>query len=105
MMQTIYKAANITEAHIVRGMLNSRGIDAEVGGHYLQGGVGELATMDFANVMVEEEDIALARKVIEEYEAENYEKPDRPHSPTSVRSVLGFVLFLLILIAILATIQ
>jgi hypothetical protein len=60
---------------------------------------------DFAQVMVEEEDIALARKVIEEYEAENYEKPDRPHNSVSIRSVLGFVFFLLILIAILATIQ
>lgn len=104
-MQTIYKAANITEAHIVRGMLNARGIDAEVSGHYLQGGVGELATMDFAQVQVEEQDISLARKIVAEYEANIYEQAETGHSPLSVRSVLIFVAGLLLLISILASLQ
>ena len=102
-MQSIYQAANITEAHIVRSMLNARGIDAEVSGHYLQGGVGELATMDFARVLVEEEDIALARKIVAEYEANTYEQAETGLSPLSIRSVLIFVAALLILIGILAS--
>jgi hypothetical protein len=102
-VQTIYKAANITEAHIVRGMLNARGIDAEVSGHYLQGGVGELATMDFAQVLVEEEDIALARNVINEYEANTHEQTETAYSPLSTRSVLIFMAVLLGLIGLISS--
>lgn len=74
-MKLIYKARDITEAHIVAGLLNANGIEAHVSGHYLQGGIGELATMDFSNVHVADEDIALARKLIAEYEG-SQDKPD-----------------------------
>ncbi|MEZ5449562.1 MAG: DUF2007 domain-containing protein [Thiolinea sp.] len=65
--ETIYRAANITEAHLVAGMLEAQGIAAHVGGHYLQGGVGEIATMDFARVWVADEDYEAARPLIAEY--------------------------------------
>lgn len=68
-MKIVYKAKDITEAHIVSGMLNANGIKAYVGGHYLQGGVGELAAMDYANVQVADEDISAARLLISEYES------------------------------------
>ena len=67
-MKLIYKAKDITEAHIVSGMLNSNGIKAHVSGYYLQGGVGELAAMDFANVHVADEDVPSAKLIITEYE-------------------------------------
>lgn len=67
-MKTIYKAGNITEAHIVSGMLSAHGIENHVGGHHLQGGVGEMATMDFARVWVEDEDYEAALPIIAEYE-------------------------------------
>ncbi len=67
-MQEIYRAADITEAHIVAGMLEAHGIEAHVGGHYLQGGVGELGTMNFAIVAVSEEDVEQAGKLIADYE-------------------------------------
>ncbi|MGB0720910.1 MAG: DUF2007 domain-containing protein [Gammaproteobacteria bacterium] len=51
-MREVYRAANITEAHIVAGMLEAEGIETHVGGHYLQGGVGELAPLDLARVFV-----------------------------------------------------
>jgi len=41
-LQRIYVARNVSEAHIVSGMLNAAGITAEVRGHYLAGGYGEL---------------------------------------------------------------
>lgn len=41
-MQIAYRARDITEAHIVAGMLEANGIDAYVGGHYLQGAMGKL---------------------------------------------------------------
>ena len=68
-MQIIYKASNIVEAHIVSGMLKSEGIDSYVGGHYLQGAIGDLSPLGFANVFVDESDVIKAAKVIREYES------------------------------------
>jgi hypothetical protein len=67
-MKKIYDAANITEAHIVRGMLEAHGIQAHVTGHYLQGGIGELAVEGFVSVLVNEEEEARARELIIDYE-------------------------------------
>lgn len=67
-MIKVYRAANITEAHIVKGMLEANGIDAYVDGYYLQGGIGELSTMDFVSVSVDEVDEKKARDVIDVYE-------------------------------------
>jgi len=67
-MNIIFKAGNIIEANIVSGMLKANGIDAYVGGYYLQGGVGDLAAMDFANVYVDEKDSLQAQEIISEYE-------------------------------------
>ncbi|MEZ5476806.1 MAG: DUF2007 domain-containing protein [Thiolinea sp.] len=87
-MKTIYRAANITEAHLVAGMLEAQGIAAHVGGHYLQGGVGEIATMDFARVWVADEDYEAARPLIAEYEDRSPE--DQPNDPEQItRSASG----------------
>lgn len=64
----VFDAGNITEAHIVRGMLQAHAIDAYVGGYYLQGGIGELAVEGFASVLVPEEQAASARTLIDAYE-------------------------------------
>ncbi|HAV75683.1 MAG TPA: hypothetical protein DCX50_11995, partial [Limnobacter sp.] len=42
-MEIVYKAGNIIEAHIVAGMLNACEIPTYVGGHFLQGAVGDLS--------------------------------------------------------------
>lgn len=67
-MQLVFRAGNILEAHIVAGLLNSHGIDSHVGGHYLQGAVGDLPATDFAHVFVEDEDRDRAETLILEYE-------------------------------------
>ncbi len=67
-MVKVYHAANIMEAHIVKGLLEANGIEAYVDGHYLQGGIGELASMDFAGVSVQDSDEQVACRIIEEYE-------------------------------------
>lgn len=67
-MVKIYNARDITEAHIVRGMLEANGIEAYVNGYYLQGGIGELAAHDFASVSVGNADADQARKLVEEYD-------------------------------------
>ena len=67
-MIKIYAASDITEAHIVCGMLQAHGIEAHVSGHYLQGGIGELAAQGFAGVLVAEAQAESARALIESYE-------------------------------------
>ena len=77
-MKIIYKASDTIEAHIVAGMLNANGVRAYVGGHYLQGGIGELAPMDFANVSVADEDVEPALRVVRDYESNN--QPQAEHA-------------------------
>ena len=72
-MKIIYKARDIIEAHIVAGMLNANGIETYVGGYYLQGGVGDVAVSDFANVQVADNDVALALPLIANYERSDAE--------------------------------
>ncbi len=67
-MKIVYKANDILEAHIVAGMLNAENIEAHVGGHYLQGGIGDLAPTGLASVSVADEDIDAALRVIRDYE-------------------------------------
>lgn len=67
-MQLVFRAGNILEAHIVAGLLNSHGIESHVGGHFLQGAVGDLPAADFAHVFVDEADIEQAEAIIADYE-------------------------------------
>lgn len=97
-MQIIFKASDIGEAHIVAGLLNSNGIGAHVGGHYLQGGVGDLAALDFANVQVADEDVETARTVITKYEKQTIPKNGfRPNSQPTLTSKLLLVIFATVL--------
>ena len=67
-MQIAYRARDITEAHIVAGLLEANGIEAHVGGHYLQGALGEIGAAGFTNVHVDDEDLYRARQLVSEYE-------------------------------------
>ena len=99
-MQLIYRASNITEAHIVAGLLKSNGIEAHVGGHYLQGGVGELAPFNFANVHVADEDVTLAKTIIAEYEGQQnapVTNQNRQKNTSSSKLLIAIFVFLFIL--------
>lgn len=102
-MELIYKASNISEAHIVAGLLQTYEIDAHVGGYYLQGGVGDLAAMDFATIYVADEDVEAARAVIEEYEKSNHQ-PEDPgqHKSDSFITPLVIIAASVLMILILA---
>ncbi|MCT8125767.1 DUF2007 domain-containing protein [Alishewanella sp. BS5-314] len=67
-MKIIFRANDILEAHIIAGMLNSEGIDTYVGGHYLQGAVGDLAALGFANVFVADEQAEQAEQLLQDYQ-------------------------------------
>jgi hypothetical protein len=92
-LKLIYNARDITEAHIVSGLLKSNGIDAYVGGHYLQGGVGELAASDFATIHVDDENVDAALSIIAEYEGV---EPQRSEDTKQIRCYLASPLIVLI---------
>lgn len=67
-MKIVYRANDIIEAHIVAGMLRANDIEPHVGGHYLQGAVGDLAMDGFANVLVNEDDYDAAITIVRDYD-------------------------------------
>ncbi|WP_417548763.1 DUF2007 domain-containing protein [Methylophaga sp.] len=67
-MQLIFRASNILEAHILAGLLDAHGLATHVGGHYLQGAVGDLPASDVAHVFVNDEDVEAAKKLVTDYE-------------------------------------
>jgi len=74
-MQLIFRGSNILEAHIVAGLLETHGIETHVGGHYLQGAVGDLPASDFAHIFVNDEDVDTAEKLITDYENGKFSRP------------------------------
>ncbi len=101
-MLIAYRAKDLAEAHIVSGMLHAGGIDAHVGGHYLQGAMGEIGAAGFTNVHVEDEDYPRARAIVEEYEANLSEAPVAPPSEDRAnRYATWFLLALALLMAVL----
>ncbi|MCL7744302.1 DUF2007 domain-containing protein [Guyparkeria hydrothermalis] len=106
-MKTIYRATDILEAHIVAGMLNAEGIEAEVAGFYQQGAVGELAPQDFARVMlVDERDTARAEQVIASYEAREpepaHDEPDVEGDGGAAGRLAGWLLVVALLLFLLS---
>ena len=97
-MIIVYNAKDIIEAQLVAGLLESKGIETYVGGQYLQGGIGELAAMDFATISVDESDIDKARRIIDEYEAGN---PDRTNDRAMQSTKIVFALIAVVTTIIL----
>ena len=67
-MIKIYTAQDITEAQIIKGLLEANQIDAFVDGFYLQGGIGEMAPTGFAGISVEDDKVNVALDIIKAYE-------------------------------------
>lgn len=103
-MKLIYKARDITEAHIISGLLKSYGIEAHVGGHYLQGGVGDLAAMDFATISVADDDTDIATSIIADYE-KNTNSDTTKYINKSTFAVPLIVLVLSVIIMLLLAIS
>lgn len=102
-MVIVYNAKDIIEAQLVAGLLESKGIETHVGGTYLQGGIGELAAMDFATVSVDEKDVASSRSIIDEYEASNPNKPGKAETRSTkfVFILIAVTIMIMLITAIL----
>ena len=67
-MKRVYQAANHIQAHMVTHVLEQAGVHAHVQGEFLQSGAGELPIGNLVGVVVADEDVTLAREIIEEWE-------------------------------------
>lgn len=68
-MQTVYRAENLIDAHLVKDALEAEGIPAFIAGEYLTGGVGQLPAVDFMAVMVPESSLPEASAIVRGVEA------------------------------------
>ncbi|RZA21259.1 MAG: DUF2007 domain-containing protein [Lysobacteraceae bacterium] len=64
-MRTVYEAANLIDAHLVRQALEAAGIPAFIRGEALVGGIGELGVFGLTAVMVPEAGWPQARAIVE----------------------------------------
>ena len=101
-MLIAYRARDIAEAHIVSGMLHAEGIESHVGGHYLQGAMGEIGAAGFTNVHVEDDDFHRARDLVAEYEAKRPEDTPIAESGSGNRDQRYAVKFLVAVAVLLA---
>jgi hypothetical protein len=69
-MQTIYRAANLFDAHLVKDALEAESIPAFIAGEYLTGAVGQLPAMDYIAVMVPESSLPAASSIVQAVEAQ-----------------------------------
>ncbi len=104
-MKLLYKAADITEAHIIKGLLESHGITAHVGGFYLQGAVGDIPARDYVNVHVLDEDVPLAAEIIAKYEEAAHKPVEKPipHKERGILYKLLLAVFMSIFTIIIIT--
>lgn len=65
-MLTVYDAANLIDAHLVRHALEQAGIPAFVRGEALAGGIGELPPIGLVSVAVPDSAWEQARDVVEQ---------------------------------------
>ena len=101
-MKIVYRAKDITEAEIIKGMLIAEGMEAHSSGFYLQGAIGDMAPTDFAKVHVPDEHYERARELVKEYEGQ---VPDQDASDDSIGSSQSspsqkFVITIVVAIAI-----
>lgn len=69
-MRVVYQAEHLIDAHLVRGRLQSEGIDAHVRGEWLTGALGELPMQGLLAVCVAEPDAGSARALLALWEQE-----------------------------------
>jgi hypothetical protein len=74
----LYAAADLTEAHLIVGMLGTAGIEARIFNQHARGALGELPLADTYPViwLEQEADAARARDIIARYERPGSTPPD-----------------------------
>ncbi len=83
-MQRIYEPQDLLEGELLLGMLDSEGIDAHLAGRHLVGAVGELPACGLLALMVEDQQVERARRLIDAYNSAQPLPGDEPDSAPGV---------------------
>ena len=67
-MIRVFRCNDYIEAHLVEGLLREHGIETFLQGALLQGGLGELPPMGHLAILVDEDDLEAAKRIIDAYE-------------------------------------
>jgi hypothetical protein len=76
-MKLLYEAQNNVEAHMLLDLLEQASLSGRVDGEFLQGGIGEIQTMGFVRVMIEDQDYLQGKAIIEDWEANQPAEEDQ----------------------------
>jgi hypothetical protein len=76
-MKLLYEAQNNVEAHMLLDLLEQASLSGRVDGEFLQGGIGEIQTMGFVRVMIEDQDYLQGKAIIEDWEASQPAEDDQ----------------------------
>ena len=68
-MQIVYRTHNVTEAYLIKGLLETHGLTCDVVGEYLAGGMGEVSGGNFIFVRVRGPDLTAAMQLIDDMDA------------------------------------
>jgi len=79
-MRRVYEPENLLEAEMLVGMLASEGIEVQLVGRDLMGGVGELPVQGLLGLAVADEQAVYARQLIDAYNAAQPLVGDEPES-------------------------
>ena len=77
-MKSVYQAAHVTDAYMVRSLLEQVGIEALIRGEHLQGGLGELPVGGQITVWVAKADAERARRIVIEWDQATPDDSDDP---------------------------
>lgn len=69
-MRTVYEASDLIDAHLMLHRLQDAGIEAQVLGGFLSGGIGELPMAGLIRVVVADQDVDAALAVARQHSAE-----------------------------------
>jgi Putative prokaryotic signal transducing protein len=95
-VRTVCEPANSLEGHMLQDLLQQRGIHARLEGAGLQGAIGELPTIGLVRLLVEDEDFAAARAVMDEWEKTAVPEPIQNATKGPPGAWLGAVIGLVI---------
>lgn len=104
-MKTVFEAANSLEAHMILDLLAQAGIEGQILGEALQGGMGDLPVAGLVRVVVNDTDFVAARIIVEDWNAsaEESSASPRPRSHKGISASHAVVFAIGLVVGVAAT--
>ena len=91
-MQKVYESSTAPEAHMVKILLESKGIQPRLDGEHLPSGAGTLPAINLVRVLVDDEDYIAASEVIDEWESSRNHAAKEHGPKAKPKGLIGFLL-------------